>query len=214
MSAPLGILGSALRRAAHGRAGPLHLVGADGAPIQRINPDDWTNVLRTGDASLLARCSGATLDVGCGPGRLTAALSRRGRVVLGVDVSPEAIRQTRRRGAMAVCCDVFEHLPSEGQWQHVLLADGNIGIGGDPVRLLSRCAALMSANGETFAEVDPPGEPTWRGYVRLRYEGRESQAFPWAGVAADGVGPLAASAGLRVRAIWTVGKRWFARLTR
>ena len=29
--------------------------------------------------------------------------------------------------------DLFAPLPGEGRWHHVLLADGNIGIGGDPV---------------------------------------------------------------------------------
>lgn len=34
----------------------------------------WTSEEAPGDAGLLARCRGPVLDVGCGPGRLAAAL--------------------------------------------------------------------------------------------------------------------------------------------
>ena len=45
---------------------------------------------------------------------------------LGIDISPEAVRQTRRRGAAAVCRDIFTDVGEELRWQHILLADGNI----------------------------------------------------------------------------------------
>jgi SAM-dependent methyltransferase len=40
----------------------------------------------------------AGLDVGCGPGRLTAALSRAGCYALGLDISTRAVATTRARG--------------------------------------------------------------------------------------------------------------------
>ncbi|EWM14177.1 methyltransferase type 12 [Kutzneria sp. 744] len=86
--------------------------------------------LDSSDELLLAACLGPTLDVGCGPGRLVEALTRRGVIALGVDVSPVAVDLTQARGAPALCRDVFDRIPGEGRWRHVLLADGNIGIGG------------------------------------------------------------------------------------
>ena len=43
----------------------------------------------------------------------------------------------RRSGAPALRRDVFEPLPGTGRWQTVLLADGNVGLGGDPWRVLA-----------------------------------------------------------------------------
>ena len=94
---------------------------------------------------MLAHCVGPTLDVGCGPGRMSAHLAGRGRCVLGIDVVREAVDQTRARGVSALLRDVFAPLPGEGRWDTALLADGNIGIGGDPVALLRRVAHAARA---------------------------------------------------------------------
>jgi len=211
VNAPLRLYAQALRQADRGGRERLELVDPDGRAIDRAAPVDWTG-LRPGDTGLLDRCAGPTLDVGCGPGRLAAALARRGRPALGVDICPEAVRQARRRGALAVRGDVFAALPMEGGWTSVLLVDGNIGIGGDPARLLRRCAGLVHRGGTVLAEVHPPGANSWEGAVRLRYRGRVSAPFPWAAVAAHDVGELAHRAGLRVRTLWTEAGRWFARL--
>jgi Methyltransferase domain len=117
----------------------------------------WCRDHLAGDATLLDRCVGSVLDVGCGPGRLTAALNTRGNRALGIDTSAAAVRLARRRGANAVRRDVFDPVPGNGRWRHVLLADGNIGIGGDPLRLLRRCRELLEPGGHLHAEVTAPG---------------------------------------------------------
>jgi SAM-dependent methyltransferase len=213
MSNALAYYGAALRRAAAGQGGDLHLV-ADVRTgwLRRLALSDWSAPLCPGDTGLLARCVGATLDVGCGPGRLAAALAGAGCQVMGIDVSAEAVRQARRRGAPARRADVFERLPGEGRWRHVLLADGNVGIGGDPVRLLRRCRQLLCSGGDVVLELDPPGSGSWQAPVRLRHRGRISDAFPWAAVAADDLRRYADAAGTRVVESWTEEARWFARL--
>jgi hypothetical protein len=133
--------------------------------------------------------------------------------VLGVDVSPEAVRQAQRRGVWVIRADVFGPLPGEGQWRTVLLADGNIGIGGDPSRLLRRCTALLASGGTILVELRAPGEPGWRGEVMLRDDVRRSTPFPWAVVSADELGELAERSRLDVRREWTEAGRWFAALT-
>jgi hypothetical protein len=133
--------------------------------------------------------------------------------VLGVDVSPQAVRYTRRRGAPGLLADVFEPLPEEGRWDCALLADGNIGIGGRPERLLRRCRELIGPHGTVLVELEPPGGRTWRGDVVLSDGTRASAAFAWAFVSVDRIDEVAAGAGLRVTDTWTEARRWFACLT-
>jgi SAM-dependent methyltransferase len=211
----LALYGAALRQAAGGSSAPFDLVPVQrgpARPVRLLDAAAWSD-LRPGDRGLLGRCRGATLDVGCGPGRLAAELARRGQDALGVDISPEAVRQTRRRGAAAVRGCVFGPLPREGGWRAVLLADGNIGIGGDPQRLLRRCADLVHRRGVVLVEVEPPGVRSWQAEVVLRLGGRTSAAFPWAGVGAHDVADLARRSALRVRRLWTEADRWFADLS-
>jgi SAM-dependent methyltransferase len=214
MTTALAHYGAALRRAAAGHPADLHLVDpVANRPAHRLNVRRWFGEHTPGDDSLLQRCAGATLDIGCGPGRLVAALTSRGYQALGVDVSAEAVRQARRRGAPARHACVFCG-PLEGGWRHLLLADGNIGIGGDPQRLLRRCHQLLGPGGDILVEVEPPGSGSWRGQVALRTGERTSSPFPWAAVAADDLGMLARNCALTVMERWSAHRRHFARLGR
>jgi SAM-dependent methyltransferase len=206
--------GAALRHAAAGGQPLLEVVDAHGTTVTHLRPVQWTGNLRPGDHGLTSHCVGSTMDVGCGPGRLVAALRHIGHRALGVDISPEAVRQARRRGASVLCRSVFDPLPDEGTWQHVLLADGNIGIGGEPERLLRRCSQLLAPGGSLLVELWPPGLPTWSGQVTLRDGDRQTGAFAWASVAASDIGHLANRSALQVIEIWTEADRWFARITR
>ncbi|MBG6064799.1 class I SAM-dependent methyltransferase [Micromonospora ureilytica] len=198
-------------------ARPDHwLVHTDGRrdllPVRR-----WHGPPEPAIESIAARCTGPTIDLGCGPGRLTRALAQRGLVALGVDISAEAVRLTQGRGVVALRRDIFEPLPGEGRWAHALLIDGNIGIGGDPVGLLRRCGALIAADGTLVVEVEPPGTGLWRGqaYVLSGSSGEpevRGPAFRWARVGTDAVARTAADAGLRVADRFRLGSRWFAEL--
>ncbi len=170
----------------------------------------WCGEVDAVDLALLARARGAVLDVGCGPGRLVAELVRQGQHALGIDVAPGAVRLTTQAGGAAVRRSVFERIPGEGLWDVVLLADGNVGIGGDPAALLRRCRELARPGGCVLVELEAPG--TGCTTVRTRLErGREVTAwFDWAHVGADAVDGPAARAGLRVLDRWELGDRWFA----
>ncbi|KZB87412.1 class I SAM-dependent methyltransferase [Amycolatopsis regifaucium] len=172
-------------------------------PVER-----WTAVPGDGDDVLLDACSGPTLDIGCGPGRLTAALTGRGIAALGVDISATAVRLTHARGAVALRRDVFDRVPGEGRWRHVLLADGNIGIGGDPLRLLSRTAELVADGGTVLVELDPPGRGVRQDRVRLRPD--DGAWFTWAWVGVEAIAELAARTAFRVTWATRRGHRWFA----
>jgi len=209
----LATYGKVLRQAAAGRTTPIALRSPAGQTLARMDAALWVGGPRPGDETVLDACTGATLDVGCGLGRLVSALALRGVPALGIDISTEAIRQAHRRGAAARLCDVFSDVPDAGWWAHVLLIDGNIGIGGAPVSLLHQCAKLLRANGTLVAEVGAPGSRTWRRRVQLHHNGTSTPSFPWAGVAIDDLAPLAAYAGLVVIDRWDEADRWFARLT-
>lgn len=175
--------------------------------------DRWFRDL-AGDASLLDRCVPPVLDIGSGPGRLTVALAGRGVAALGIDVAGPAVDMTRRAGAAALRRDVFAAVPGEGRWRTALLADGNIGIGGDPVTLLRRVAELLRPYGRALVEVEQPGRSTRHSRVRLRRGGRYGDWFDWAYAGVDGIAALSTAAGLSVAETWTSGGRWFACLTR
>jgi SAM-dependent methyltransferase len=184
---------------ADGRRTPL--------PVQ-----DWLTG-RPGDAALLDRCAGPTLDIGSGPGRLTVALTERGVPALGIDVTPYTVELCRAAGGLALHRDVFDQVPGAGRWQTVLLADGNIGIGGDPEILLLRVAELMWPRGQALVEVTGPGTGTRTDWVRLRSMAGSEGWFRWARVALDDVSALTARCGLTVTDQRTEAERWFVTLT-
>lgn len=69
--------------------------------------------------------------------------------------------------------------PAKGGWGHVLLADGNIGIGGDPAALLRRTVSLLRPDGTVLVELAPAGD-LWCGEARLRGGRRDASPwFPW-----------------------------------
>ena len=174
----------------------------------------WTSEEAPGDAGLLGRCRGPVLDVGCGPGRLATELLARGVPALGVDVAPSAVALALARGATALIRSVYERLPGEGRWTTVLLADGNVGIGGDPHRLLSRIGKLLAPSGAALVELGAPGTPSGPVRLRLQDDLGVSEEFPWWCLAVEDVAAVATAAELEPGEIWEEAGRWFAALLR
>lgn len=202
---------------------PIYRAGAEGArcwsrdargrvselPMARwiggssVSPRD-----RLADEHILHHCAHhPTLDLGCGPGRFTEMLHRRGSGSLGVDMCRTAVDMTRRRGASAIHADIFEPIPDSGSWDRVLLTDGKIGIGGDPARTLRRAAELLAPSGAIIAEVNAPGSATGRGLLRWETSGHVGSWFEWARVGPESLYGLAAAAGLTVTAVAQIDSR-------
>jgi SAM-dependent methyltransferase len=195
---------------------------ADDGTALPLDPGRWHAEPTPGEEALLASLAAPVLDVGCGPGRLVLGLARRGAVALGVDPAPAACALARDRGAAVLQRSVFDPLPGQGRWRTILLADGNIGIGGDPVRLLRRCRDLLASGGTVVVEVDPPATARaagplagWRRYrVRLERGRARGPWFDWAVVDASAIAGLAGSAGLELLRLQPIAEeaRWFAHL--
>jgi SAM-dependent methyltransferase len=176
--------------------------------VRELPIRQWLAVAGSSDALLLDRCSGPTLDVGCGPGRLTLSLAQRGLPVLGLDISTEAVRIARRRGAAARVGDVFGDVPGAGAWRHLLLADGNIGIGGSPVTLLRRARELICSSGSVVVDAEPPGCGIRHGRLLVQAHGRQGWVR-WAHVGVDAMAVVAARAGLAVSSVADDGAQRF-----
>lgn len=170
----------------------------------------WLGSATAADDDVLRRAVEPVLDVGCGPGRHVLALARRGRLAIGLDISPVAVRVARSRGATVVEGCVFARVPGAGTWGSALLLDGNIGIGGRPARLLRRVAALLAPGGHVLVELEQPGRGSGGSRARLEAPGGVSEWFSWSRVDANAIGPVACRAGLRLTEQWEVQERWFA----
>ncbi|HEY3714613.1 MAG TPA: class I SAM-dependent methyltransferase [Jatrophihabitantaceae bacterium] len=169
----------------------------------------WAGPIDDADQTVLARCVPPVLDVGCGPGRFVLALAERGQAALGVDITPAAVHLTRRRGGPALHRDVFARTPGEGRWPTALLMDGNVGIGGDAVRLLCRIRALLTGEGRLLVEAHPDRATDRRSSVRFT---RDGDAFPWAEIGLDALRRDADLAGYTVGELWSVDGRSFVLL--
>jgi len=164
------------------------------------------------DTAMVGMCHGPTIDLGCGPGRLVANLVKRGVPALGVDQSATAIEMARRNGAPALRRDLFDPLPGTGRWSTVLLADGNVGIGGDPLRVLRRAGELLRTGGRCVAEFDLAITGVETRWVRLESVKTVGPWFRWASVGIDGARRLADDLGLSVSVVQPIGQRVLATL--
>jgi SAM-dependent methyltransferase len=191
----------------------LQLRRADGS-VKPLDADRWHGDPSAGEMELLRQIHGPVLDVGCGPGRLVVGLGRLGVMALGIDPAPGAVRACRRRGAPVLQRSVFDRVPAAGRWHTVLLADGNIGIGGDPVHLLARCRALAAPDGRAMVELAGPGTGMRRHRARLEWGPTIGPWFGWADVGVDAIATVAGAAGWTVITCQQVPgeSRWFAEL--
>lgn len=195
-------------------ARPLALRDGIGRAIE-LGVPRWLAAADAADETVLDRCVGPVLDVGCGPGRFVGALSERGVHAVGLDIAETAVLMTRRRGVHAMLRSVFAPIPHEGQWATVLLMDGNIGIGGGPHRLLTRVHELLGPGGRALveADVDPLADDAMT--VRFSQHGEVvGPSFPWASVGILALMTYAAAVGFGTPTAWQVDGHTYVELPR
>lgn len=172
----------------------------------------WVSPCDEADKAVIARATAPVLDVGCGPGRHTQALAEQGVVVLGVDLSDHAVAIARDKGLGVLARSIFDAVPRAGRWNSALLLDGNVGIGGDPARLLSHVASLLRPEGQLLVEIEERATLSSMESVRLEIGDEAGPWFDWAQVDLQGLSTLAGEAQLEVTDVWSVRDRWFAAL--
>jgi hypothetical protein len=93
------------------------------------------------------------------------------------------------------------------------LADGNVGIGGDPDSLLRRCRELLRPSGLLLVEADPDDDLDDVGPITLvDSTGRRAHPLPWARLGSAALARVAASTGFLVVEEWRVADRVFLAL--
>lgn len=191
------------------QAGTLELLCPDGRVVE-LDVARWLAPIDDVDSTVLQRCTGPTLDVGCGPGRFVSALLERGTPALGVDIAETAVALTRSRGTPALLRNVFDRVPGAGRWPTILLMDGNIGIGGDPLRLLQRMHGLLGMDGSLIVEAHPDAAADEQLRVRFSVAGSVTgPSFSWAHVGPRALARYAETAGFQPSDSWTAGGRTF-----
>ena len=103
---------------------------------------------------------GRVLDIGCGAGRHSIYLQRKGFDVLGIDISPYAIKTSKLRGLKNSRILSLQQVGlSLGTFDTVLMMGVNFGLFGSPGkarRLLRRLHDLTSKNARIIAETRDP----------------------------------------------------------
>jgi len=172
----------------------------------------WLRPADPVDAMVVSRCEPPVIDIGCGPGRMVAALQRSGRAVLGIDISKSAVEIGVRGGGQILRRDLADQLPGEGRWGTALLLDGNVGIGGDVRELLLRCRDLVGPGGLIICETDPDPERCDRYDLVLTDRHRCSEPMAWSSLGIRSLQRIAATLDLIVVEEWQAGGRAFVSL--
>jgi SAM-dependent methyltransferase len=108
----------------------------------------------------IAHACGRVLDVGCGAGRHALYLQKRGHDVLGIDVSPLAVKVARERGVKRSRVMSVTRVSSRlGTFGTVLMFGNNFGLLGSESRgrwLLRRFHAMTDPQGRLIVESCDP----------------------------------------------------------
>jgi hypothetical protein len=112
----------------------------------------------------------------------------------------------RSNGALCVHQNAFEPVPFEGRWQQVLLLDGNIGIGGDPAKLLERLRRILIPGGRALIEVERHGVSRQM-IVREHVSGRIGEPFAWTTLTLSGLDELIVGTGWRCEFVHEIDDR-------
>ncbi len=106
---------------------------------------------------------GRVLDIGCGAGRVALYLQRKGFAVLGVDISPLAVKVCRLRRLKARLISITQIDSYLGTFDTFIMFGNNFGLFGNARRtrwLLRKFHGMSSKNAKIIAESTNPYQTT------------------------------------------------------
>jgi SAM-dependent methyltransferase len=164
---------------------------------------------------------GRALDVGCGAGRVALYLQQRGLEVVGIDVSPLALRVCRLRGVKDVRLMPIAQVTSKlGRFDTIVMFGNNFGLFANPKmarRLLKQFYKITSDRARIIAESTDPyrtknpahqeyhwfnrrrGRPPGQVRIRVRYGLRVTPWFDYLFVSKKELRNLIRGTGWRVQ---------------
>jgi SAM-dependent methyltransferase len=181
---------------------------------------DWPEVER----KAIRYARGRVLDVGCGAGRVALYLQNQRKLdVLGIDISPLAIRVCKRRGLRKSKLLAFENIDFKpASFDTVIMLGNNFGLFGSRAkakRLLRKLSVMTSANAVLIGgsldpyETDNPdhleyhkrnrakGRMSGQVRIRVRYRAYIGKWFDYLLVSPDEMMEIASGTGWGVRHI-------------
>lgn len=118
--------------------------------------DQWTDH----EKKAIDYVRGNVLDIGCGAGRHSLYLQKKGFDVTGVDISPLAVTVCKKRGLKKVhCLSITEITPDLGTFDTITMFGNNFGLFGSfkkARQLLEKFRKMTSKKGRIVAETRDP----------------------------------------------------------
>ncbi len=164
---------------------------------------------------------GRVLDVGCGAGRHSLYLQARGFDVLGIDVSPLAVKVCRLRGVKKARVTSIEELNfTPGSFDSIIMMGNNFSLFGGfkkARRLLKKFRSITSERALIIAETRDPyktDNPSYLKYYefnkkrgrmsgqlrgRIRFQGYRSKWFDWLMVSKEEMAEILKETGWKVK---------------
>lgn len=129
------------------------------------------------------RCvRGKVLDIGCGAGRHALHLQERSHDVLGIDISPLAVKTCKLRGLKkARAMSVTRVSAKLGTFDTILMMGNNLGLLGNPTRakwLLRKFHRITGEGGRIVAETLDPYQTTNPDHLAYHKRNRKRGRMP------------------------------------
>jgi SAM-dependent methyltransferase len=127
--------------------------------------DRWQTAIGSWDDKIV-------VDVGCGPGNLFATLGGKPRTLIGVDVSPLALRMAKDQGYVPLRADAHD-LPLVSGFADIVALNATLHHCTAMATVLAEAARLVRPGGALVCDHDPQLTAwDWRGAAMLLYRMR------------------------------------------
>ncbi len=131
---------------------------------------------RPGLKKAIGYAKGRVLDIGCGAGRVALHLQKRGLDVLGIDVSPLAVKVCRARGVKRVrLMSITDLRPGMGPFDTIVMFGNNFGLVANfnrARRLLKRFHRMTSPQALIIAQTLDPYKTDCREHLNYHKRNR------------------------------------------